>query len=768
MPTMIASTNARENFAVSPDGSRVYVAGNDGVLRVYNSTTGALLFSWNVGVDLEAITISRDGRYAIITDRVPISTSQSSNWTENVTVVGLYQVDLRTGNTQTYRYEMRGSNYGFADVAFADDNTVILSGDILPGWSGWAPLYRLDLSTGAFTAHGSYYAGLGTAASLTQAAQSGNILLGQLGLSSAEYSMIRADGSSAGSNGIYANGVNGYAGGVEAFAGTGATGRVVIVTGGGMHLYNGNFGYIGNLASIYPNLANSPGVTFSNDGRILYAIDPVTDTVVAIAMDDYFIIQRVPVGNYDFPVLQWGAELYLSPNGNSFLLATTQGVLRLDRPTDNIRTDGDDTLTGTAADDDMSGGQGNDTIFGLGGADLISGGAGTDSLHGGAGNDIYIIDNQNDLVFEDAGNGTDIVYTTSNFYLYANVENLTLEDSGGNIFGVGNDLSNIIRGNSGGNLIIALGGADTVDGGAGNDLIYGGDGDDQLRGDAGIDYIVGGNGVDNIDGGAGADEIYGQDGDDILSGGSTFDTDIIVGGIGNDTIFGDSGRGDYDLLYGNTGNDTFYVDTPSDLVFEQAGEGTDTVYANIVGAGYYLYDHIENLILEGNTPFGVGNALDNNLLGNGISNWLLGGGGNDRLNGAAGNDVLFGEAGRDVFVFERGTGGDVIGDFVRGQDRIDLSAFGFTFAQLQANFVQNGNTGAINLGNGDLVVLNGVTMSSLTAADFILTASTEAELKSETDLDGLGLIFGAPNFAMYANDSGLQRWQPIYPGDAIA
>ena len=57
-----------------------------------------------------------------------------------------------------------------------------------------------------------------------------------------------------------------------------------------------------------------------------------------------------------------------------------------------------------------------------------------------------------------------------------------------------------------------------------------------------------------------------------------------------------------------------------------------------------------------------------------------------------------------------------------GQDKIDISVFGFSFAQAQAqaNFSQVGGNGAINLGNGDFIVLNGVTMRQLTAADFIL------------------------------------------------
>ncbi len=368
-----------------------------------------------------------------------------------------------------------------------------------------------------------------------------------------------------------------------------------------------------------------------------------------------------------------------------------------------------DVLNGSSAADLLNGNAGNDVINGGGGLDLI---------YGGLGDDQYIVTTQAALLFENAGEGTDSVSSSISYYLFANIENLTLTGSAGN-FGVGNDLANVLTGNAGENLLIAGAGNDEVRGGAARDAIFGQDGADSLYGDGGIDYIVAGTGNDIIDGGADADEIYGQEGDDTIIGGASFDTDIIVGGDGNDTIFGNSGAGDFDYLYGNLGNDTFYVDTPADLVFEQAGEGTDTVYAGINGGGYYLYDNIENLILTDSTPFGVGNALDNGLTGNAISNYLLGGAGNDTLNGMGGNDVLFGEGGNDTFVFTSGTGGDVIGDFTAGQDRIDLSAFGFSFAQAQANFIQNGNVGALNLGNGDFIVLHNVTMSTLTATDFI-------------------------------------------------
>jgi Ca2+-binding RTX toxin-like protein len=338
---------------------------------------------------------------------------------------------------------------------------------------------------------------------------------------------------------------------------------------------------------------------------------------------------------------------------------------------------------------------------------------------GGADSDLYVVDNAGDVVVEAPDAGYDSINSTISLYLHGNVEGLYLQAGAGDLFGVGNELANAIAGNEGANLLIGWGGDDSMTGGTGNDILFGVDGADTMLGEDGVDYLAAGSGDDLVFGGNGSDEIWGEEGDDQLSGGDSFEFDILVGGDGNDTLFGDSTQGDYDYLYGNLGDDTFYVDTPADLEFEQPGEGIDTVYANIAGAGFYLHGNVENLTLLGTTPFGVGNELANTLIGNDSDNYLLGGAGNDTLNGKGGGDVLFGEGGADLFVFEAGTGGDVIGDFVSGEDRIDLSALGLSFAELQATFVQDGNIGAILLGHGDLVVLHNVTMSELAAIDFI-------------------------------------------------
>jgi Ca2+-binding RTX toxin-like protein len=428
---------------------------------------------------------------------------------------------------------------------------------------------------------------------------------------------------------------------------------------------------------------------------------------------------------------------------------------------DNVSNDlyggeGDDTIDGRGGSDNIFGDAGNDILTGGLGSDIIDGGIGADRMYGGQNNDSYRVDDSGDLIFENADEGVDSVIASASHYLFANVEHLELAAGAGDLFGVGNALGNMIDGNEGSNLLLGGGGEDVLRGGGGVDSLFGESGADHLFGDAGIDYLVGGIGNDILDGGADTDSLYGEDGDDTLTGGDGFVTDILVGGGGSDILRGNSGLGDYDLMDGGAGDDNYYVDTPDDLTFEAVGGGTDTVYANIAGAGYYLYANTENLVLEGNTPFGVGNALDNRITGSAANNYLLGGAGNDTLSGMGGNDVLFGEAGADIFVFGRNNGADVIGDFQRGSDRIDLSAYAASnnpgaaaiFESLRMNFRQVGADGAIDLGGGNLIVLHNVTMSELTVDDFILTPIPPAvpKLAAIQDQDFVSLQ-GGPDLA---------------------
>jgi hypothetical protein len=48
---------------------------------------------------------------------------------------------------------------------------------------------------------------------------------------------------------------------------------------------------------------------------------------------------------------------------------------------------------------------------------------------GGAGDDVYYVDDAGDGVTENAGEGNDVVFSTANFKLSANVETLVLQGS---------------------------------------------------------------------------------------------------------------------------------------------------------------------------------------------------------------------------------------------------------------------------------------------------------------------------------------------------
>ncbi|GAB6141325.1 hypothetical protein JCM14076_20540 [Methylosoma difficile] len=184
-----------------------------------------------------------------------------------------------------------------------------------------------------------------------------------------------------------------------------------------------------------------------------------------------------------------------------------------------------------------------------------------------------------------------------------------------------------------------------VYGTSGNDVMdvgYGGlykisNGNDAILGLAGNDTIHGGDGNDSIEGGAGSDTLSGDAGNDTLDG-----------GLGNDT------------LIGGLGDDTFKVDSLSDVVQENAGEGTDTVIAGVNSYTLTAGASIENLQLSGAAASATGNELNNIITGTAGANTLNGGLGADTLIGLAGNDSYVVDNTGDVVQEAAGGGTDTI------------------------------------------------------------------------------------------------------------
>ncbi|SEJ33540.1 Ca2+-binding protein, RTX toxin-related [Sphingobium sp. AP50] len=164
-----------------------------------------------------------------------------------------------------------------------------------------------------------------------------------------------------------------------------------------------------------------------------------------------------------------------------------------------IGTAGNDRLGGIAGSNYIDGAAGNDSLIGTAGNDLLLGGdgddrlygmGGRDELHGGMGNDFYYIDTDDysTLIYENAGEGLDILYSSVSMGLFDNVERLQLTGSA-DIAGTGTDADDILVGNVGDNRLQGLGGKDILSGGAGMDILIGGDGADRLTGGAGADLF---------------------------------------------------------------------------------------------------------------------------------------------------------------------------------------------------------------------------------------------------------------------------------------
>jgi Ca2+-binding RTX toxin-like protein len=152
-----------------------------------------------------------------------------------------------------------------------------------------------------------------------------------------------------------------------------------------------------------------------------------------------------------------------------------------------------------------------------------------------------------------------------------------------------------------------------------------------LTGNALDNTLNGDLGADTVDGGAGADTLVGGDGNDSLAGGAGVDS-----------------------LAGGLGNDTYVVDSTSDVVTENAGEGTaDLVQSS---ATYTLSANVENLTLTGAGNInGTGNTLANVIIGTTGLNVLSGDLGNDTLDGGSGADTLIGGEGNDSLFGGGGT-----------------------------------------------------------------------------------------------------------------
>jgi Ca2+-binding RTX toxin-like protein len=289
---------------------------------------------------------------------------------------------------------------------------------------------------------------------------------------------------------------------------------------------------------------------------------------------------------------------------------------------------------------------------------------------------------------------------------------------------IGTAADDAITGYNSDDQISGFGGNDTLSGRGGNDTLNGGDGKDTLYGEEGDDALYGGAGSDSLSGGDGNDVLDGGLGNDSLDGGRGSDTYVFRKGAGNDTItngvYNDITPNKLDVirLEGLTIDDVSIRRDGDDLLIQvrETGEllrvsshfNTSPSYSYAVdqiqfsggtvwdksqimaalllgteeGDSIQGYDTADKLLGFGGNDTLSGLAGDDNLegddgkdtlsggdgndmlFGGADSDSLYGGAGDDVLDGGAGSDALEGGYGSDIYVFRKGSGQDVIRNYV--------------------------------------------------------------------------------------------------------
>jgi len=385
-----------------------------------------------------------------------------------------------------------------------------------------------------------------------------------------------------------------------------------------------------------------------------------------------------------------------------------------------------DTLYGGVGSDLVVGGGGNDTLYGGDGqavgmdadnnvgvsaADTLVGGDGNDWLYGGEGNDQLFGGAGNDQLDGGTGPGIDQVwYTSATSGVTVNLDSSqTTNDGQGSSDQlmsieavVGSNYADVLVGANMGSTLNGLKGADTFVSQGMNPTVV-----SYAYDTVGVKVNLGASAVV-----AGGVTVAGNSARDGWGDTDTFTNTIPGMGGGGMTpkwaITG-SANADYirgsdnpeDTIEGLGGNDTLIGGDGSDTVsFSQSTAGVKVNLGTAVAYGVAATTALDGFggtdTLSGFENV-TGSAFGDLIVGNADSNQIRAGDGNDTVDGAAGNDVLYGHTGNDtltggagddtlyggdgydpgtdVFAFTAGSGSDVIADFQRGFDKIDLKGY---------------------------------------------------------------------------------------------
>jgi Ca2+-binding RTX toxin-like protein len=537
----------------------------------------------------------------------------------------------------------------------------------------------------------------------------------------------------------------------------GGTGADIISTGAGSDTIVIRSGDGGATQSDGDTIETYDGYAGFTDGTDSFGLDGITFTELTIEQS----------GNDT--VIKEGSNFLATLKGISASNITILDFQSADSSNQTLNGDSsDNTILGGSGNDTINGGAGSDTLYGWGGDDTFNirskSGAYSDFVNGGAGTDTLDIDYSGItslMSFDIATLNTTTTLTDSNggsiAYEIASMENLTVNSidytkvtnentywnaaqdtliayssmatSSSDITGltgfsasdnltiVGSDTSDSVEFNidrssaftanltlntKGGTdevLLAQLKNNDSIDLGAGDDLIW-----LKFTGSNGTPAVAAAD-LTKLDGGAGTDTMnFNFTGNNtselnLTTGGAT-NFENITGSPGGETIKGD---GNVNVLKGGHSN-------PS---------GSDTIY------GYGGND----ILWAGGSNVG---ASTNTLYGGAGNDRLVGEDGDDTLDGGTGADIISTGAGSDTIVIRSGDGGASITDadtvetydgyagFTDGSDIIGLD--GLQYSELTVEQGTGSYSGDVIIkitATGEfLIVIKGVSVSSITSADF--------------------------------------------------
>ncbi|MDE2378885.1 cadherin-like domain-containing protein [Bradyrhizobium sp.] len=253
--------------------------------------------------------------------------------------------------------------------------------------------------------------------------------------------------------------------------------------------------------------------------------------------------------------------------------------------------------------------------------------------------------------------------------------------------------------------------------------------DDTLVGDGNNNVLEGGFGHNTLDGGGGSDTASYQH----ATTGVT--VDLGISGVAQTVAAGmQDTLTNIENVIGSSHDDTL-TGTGSSVL--EGGAGDDHLIGHAAGSDTASYEHAAagvtvSLAIAGpQNTIGAGTDTLTNIAN------LTGSQFNDTLTGDTHDNVLFGNGNSDTFVFNETAGGighDTIGDFISGQDKIQLDYQAFnpadpsSFSTWFATHVTAVNGGDLQIDlntdglhpNQDVILLKNASIGGLQANDFIL------------------------------------------------